>query len=343
MKHVVDVSEHQGVIDWDTVKGNIDGAIIRLGYGGDYSEQDDKQAVRNISECERLGIPWGAYLYSYAADADSARAEFKHAQRVLNGKLPALGVWLDTEEAGLQSASRSAANAFCAAAKSAGYHTGVYTYQSWYWQCLEGIENEWPVWGASYGDSCTIPNIVAWQYTSDGSVPGVQGRVDLNHWYDESGFNAGAWVQTDNGRWWYRNTDGSWPTGWANIGDTWYLFDGDGWMLTGWQLVEGKWYLLADSGAMLTGWQMVGGKWYYMTNTGAMATGWIKNGDTWYYTDSDGKMQTGWQLVDGTWYFMDETGAMAEGCAKTIGDTFYAFDESGKLMPHAIRLTEVDA
>ena len=64
----VDVSKHNGNVDWQAVKnagyGNF--AIIRAGYGGDYSNQDDPQFERNVNECERLGIPYGVYLYSYS-------------------------------------------------------------------------------------------------------------------------------------------------------------------------------------------------------------------------------------------------------------------------------------
>lgn len=58
---LIDVSEHNGVIDWNQVKGHIDGAIIRCGFGMDQADQDDKQWSRNVAECERLGIPFGVY------------------------------------------------------------------------------------------------------------------------------------------------------------------------------------------------------------------------------------------------------------------------------------------
>ena len=51
--YVIDVSEHQGVINWDAVKPNIAGAILRCGYGDNYESQDDAQWTRNLAECER--------------------------------------------------------------------------------------------------------------------------------------------------------------------------------------------------------------------------------------------------------------------------------------------------
>lgn len=338
---VIDVSEHQGYIDWDTVAKSIDGAIIRVGYGSDCASQDDAQAVRNIMACKRLGIPWGAYIYSYAKNADDARSEYAHAKRVIGGETPALGLWFDTEEAGCEAASWDACMAFCEAARADGHYTGVYTFQAWYWTNLVGIESAWPVWGASYGDACTIPGIVAWQYTSDGSIAGIDGRVDCNKWYIEP--TSGRWVCDDTG-WWYRRADGTWPrSAWEKIDGEWYLFSEDGYMRTGWAYAEGAWYYLGADGAMRTGWVNAGGKWYFLQANGAMATGWVRNGDVWYYTDSDGVMTTGWQLVGGTWYWMGPDGAVAQGTVKAIGDTFYAFDGSGAMQPKALKLEEVSA
>ena len=58
---VIDVSSHDGLIDWNRIEEHIEGVIIRIGYGNDIEGQDDKQAIRNMNECERLGIPYGVY------------------------------------------------------------------------------------------------------------------------------------------------------------------------------------------------------------------------------------------------------------------------------------------
>lgn len=71
----IDVSFVQGRVDWDKLKGNIDFAIIRCGYGNNQANQDDVQWARNVAECNRLGIPWGTYLYSYATSAADAGSE----------------------------------------------------------------------------------------------------------------------------------------------------------------------------------------------------------------------------------------------------------------------------
>lgn len=75
----IDVSNANGRVDWDKLKGNIDFAILRCGYGSDMSSQDDKQWARNVAECNRLGIPWDVYLYSYAMTVKEAESEAAHA------------------------------------------------------------------------------------------------------------------------------------------------------------------------------------------------------------------------------------------------------------------------
>ena len=143
------------------------------------------------------------------------------------------------------------------------------------------------------------------QYSSHGRLDGYSGNLDLDKAYmDADGWASyvGAasgqptgWIQQD-GRWWYRQADGSYTRGgWEHIGGKWYLFDADGWMLTGWQKVGGKWYYLTDSGAMATGWVNDGGEWYYMDpKTGAMHAADVQSiGGKWYAFGDSGEMQYG--------------------------------------------------
>ena len=89
---VIDVSSYNGFIQWDNMKNYIEGTIIRIGYGSDIQSQDDAAAIRNMDECERLGIPYGVYLYSYALDYYDAASETAHALTLLKGRYPELGV-----------------------------------------------------------------------------------------------------------------------------------------------------------------------------------------------------------------------------------------------------------
>lgn len=99
MAVIIDVSGHDGLIDWDSAKEHIEGVIIRIGYGNDYAYQDDKQAVQNMDECERLGIPYGVYIYSYAMTMQETESEISHTLRMLKGRNPVRGVWFDMEDA----------------------------------------------------------------------------------------------------------------------------------------------------------------------------------------------------------------------------------------------------
>ena len=98
----IDVSQYQGVIDWDTTAQYIDFAIIRCGRGSDLTAQDDTKWAVNTAACERLGIPYGVYLYSLAQTDEEARSEAAHALRLLDGKHPQLPVYLDLEDSGIR-------------------------------------------------------------------------------------------------------------------------------------------------------------------------------------------------------------------------------------------------
>ena len=100
---IIDVSYHNGVINWERVKASgCAGAILRCGYGDDITSQDDKQWVRNLAECKRLGIPVGVYLYSYATCDRQAESELDHILRLIKGHTFQLPIFLDVEEPGTQ-------------------------------------------------------------------------------------------------------------------------------------------------------------------------------------------------------------------------------------------------
>ena len=191
-KLIIDVSEHQGKINWQAVKPHIDGAIIRCGYGDDDPSQDDKQWKRNISECERLGIPHGVYLYSYADTMEHARSEVAHVRRLLKGRKLQYPVYFDTEQAGCEGLSRQASDYFCSEVEKMGYWAGVYTYASWYRNYLNGL-TRYTLWIADFGINDGKPHekpnvgatIDMWQYSSMALVSGIDGRVDISYCYKD--------------------------------------------------------------------------------------------------------------------------------------------------------------
>ncbi|CAB1243797.1 Glycosyl hydrolase family 25 [Ruminococcaceae bacterium BL-6] len=192
----IDVSNANGHIDWDATKSHIDFAILRCGYGSDRADQDDKQWEHNVSECIRLGIPWGVYLYSYAMSTAEAESEAAHALRLLKGRKPVLPVFIDMEDADGYKAKRGGISKqlatsicwiFCDALAVAGYSPGVYANKDWAVNRLDMAKlSKYPFWLAQYNNCVTYSGKYdLWQYTSSGTIPGVTGKVDMNYCYRE--------------------------------------------------------------------------------------------------------------------------------------------------------------
>ncbi|MBQ2880341.1 MAG: cell wall-binding repeat-containing protein, partial [Anaerotignum sp.] len=181
----IDVSEHQGTIDWEKVKAaGIDFAIIRCGYGQDMASQDDLYFEYNADECERLGIPYGVYLYSYATNTTRASGEADHALRLLEGRHLSYPVYFDMEDSSTIGSDLGAiAETFCDKISAAGYPVGVYANLNWWNNYLtDNCFDDWHRWVAQYNSSCQYEGTYAlWQYTSSGSVNGISGRVDMNY------------------------------------------------------------------------------------------------------------------------------------------------------------------
>ena len=201
---LIDVSHHQGVIDWEQVKASgIAGAIIRCGYGMDLTEQDDAQWRRNADECTRLGIPFGVYLYSYADTAEKAESEARHALRLAAGYRLSYPIFYDMEKEGTENGASERARIFCNRIRTAGYMAGVYANKHWWEQVLYDV-TDCSRWVARYHDVLEMENVDIWQYTSKGSIPGISGNVDLNYCYRDfsagSGDGAGQGEQETGGK-----------------------------------------------------------------------------------------------------------------------------------------------
>lgn len=185
---LIDVSYHQGKIDWEKAKRHIDGAIIRCGFGSDMVNQDDKKFRENADACIKHGIPFGVYLYSYAKTIEQAKSEAAHVLRLLEpykGKL-SYPVYYDLEEAGTENGAVERAIVFGDIIEANGYWCGIYANQYWWRTHLKDKLDRFTKWVAKY--SSAKPTGISgtydiWQYTSDGSVPGINGRVDMNLCY----------------------------------------------------------------------------------------------------------------------------------------------------------------
>lgn len=184
----IDVSEHQGKIDWDKVKASgVEFAIIRAGYGMDQTDQDDSQFLRNIAECKRLGIPYGIYLYSYANTLEKGLSEAQHILRLIKTSQakPSLGIWYDIEDK-IQSNLEQPflaqiIHGFASKMEENGYNIGIYANLKWLTTKLDSsITSSYPIWLAHWTDQTSYPSYQLWQYTSSGSISGINGNVDFN-------------------------------------------------------------------------------------------------------------------------------------------------------------------
>lgn len=191
----IDVSAYQGTIDWAKVKaGGIQFAILKI-IRKDFNR--DKQFEANWSGCKANGITvQGVYNYSYATTVTKARNDARKVAEVLNGRETM--VWLDVEDncqKGLRSKLIDIINAYGDVIRSYGLAFGVYTGKSFYNSYIKPYGGvKYPMWIAAYGKNKgnmdlkyqpQIENMVGWQYTSKGSVSGVNGNVDMNVWYRE--------------------------------------------------------------------------------------------------------------------------------------------------------------
>lgn len=193
-KKGIDVSYHQGTIDWKKVKNaGIEFAILRIGYGM-YDYQKDKQFENNYKNARANGIPVGVYHYSYATSVEEAKKEANLVVKWLNGRDLEYPVYFDIEDNSQAKLGKSTLNAmcraFCEIIEKAGYWAGIYSNKNWATNIISGAElgKDYTYWIAQYNDKCTYNGPYAiWQYSSSGKVNGISGNVDMNYQYAEVG------------------------------------------------------------------------------------------------------------------------------------------------------------
>ena len=205
-KKGIDVSYHQGTIDWGKVKNSgIEFAIIRIGYGM-YDNQKDTQFETNYKNARAVGIPVGVYHYSYAKTVDEAKREADLVLKWLNNRDLDLPVYFDIEDKTQQNLGKDVLNnickAFCNAIEAGGYWAGIYSNKYWATSLVDGptLGKRYTYWVAQYNSKCTYTGPYAmWQYSSSGSVNGISGRVDMNYLYAELGGKKGGSTTSSSG------------------------------------------------------------------------------------------------------------------------------------------------
>ena len=192
-KNGIDVSSHQGNIDWSSVKAaGINFAIIRVGYRGSKSGVlvEDSCFKKNIKGATAAGINVGVYFFTQAVTEAEAVEEASMALSLCSGYNLTYPIFVDTENGsggaranGLDKAARTACvSAFCKTVANGGRKAGVYASKSWYNNKIDASAfSSYFIWVAQYNTTCTYKGKYnMWQYSSKGSVPGIKGNVDVN-------------------------------------------------------------------------------------------------------------------------------------------------------------------
>ena len=191
-KKIIDVSAYQKDINWDTIKsiGDVDGAIIRVGWGMSYNDEagTDSKFDRNIKAVKRLGIPYSIYLYGYAACNNAAEKEAKFVTEMMKKyNIPSnTFIWYDAEENRSRNIYNQVIPTFVNRMHSNGYkNVGVYG-NLYYLDSTNGVLNtntirNYPIWVAQYYKKLQYTgNWRGWQFTSTGSINGINGNVDVS-------------------------------------------------------------------------------------------------------------------------------------------------------------------
>ena len=187
----IDVSVHNGDIDWQKVKADgIVFAIIRAGYGR-LASQKDKRFEQNYSGAKAVGIPVGAYWYSYAMNENEARQEADVFLSVIKGKQFEMPVYFDLEEKkqfdlGKEKVS-AIMRAFLEKVESAGYFTGLYgSASSLTTHAADDIKSRYTIWLAHWCNQTNYTGAYGiWQHSEKGEVAGINGNVDLDIGYKD--------------------------------------------------------------------------------------------------------------------------------------------------------------
>ena len=183
----IDVSEHQGNIDWSRVyKSGIKFAMIRASYG--YSNID-KTFSQNATNAVKNGVLVGAYHYCYAADVKSAQIEAYHFLDTIKNYKIQYPIALDIEDKNQDSLSKKSitdvAFNFLNILALAKYYVMIYSSVSWFSYKLDdkrliGYDH----WIAQWGPKNTYDGITGiWQFSNEGVIDGINTPVDLNYGY----------------------------------------------------------------------------------------------------------------------------------------------------------------
>ncbi len=329
----IDVSHYQGAINWTAVaQSGISFAFVRVGT----SKTIDTQYINNLQGAAAAGLRVGVYWYSYAMSAEQAANEAYLLLQLIAPYQVSFPVVIDIEaqcqKALTMAQQQEIVNTFGSIVYDAGYMPMVYASRNWYVQRLGDVS--WQKWVAQYSDTNTMPySYGVWQYTSSGSVPGINGRVDMDYLYTDYSQTIipEGFLTTSTGTYYYNNY--RWQKGWVtpSSGGKYFCDVSNGLVWTGW-MNDGvnQYYLDPSKGGMATvGLADIDSARYYFSADGIMQTGLLTVGEgIQTYFGADGKAVKGFvPLADGTRYFNDDY-VMLTGL-QTIGENIYYLGTDG--------------
>lgn len=182
----IDISEHNGSINFDKVQNQIEGAILRIGWIGNKSNHTiDKRFEEYYSECIKRGIKVGIYVYSYCKSVDTVIDGLLWLLKKLNHRHLDLPIFLDLEDNTIENCDlTNQAIEFCKNVEINGYKSGIYASKYWFTKKIDVYKLEnYKIWLAEWNgkENPTVSfKVDLWQYTSDGKINGIKSRVDLN-------------------------------------------------------------------------------------------------------------------------------------------------------------------
>lgn len=194
-KFVIDVSSHNGTVDWTQVK--VDGVLIRLGYRG-YGQGTltmDTQFNANIQGCIKNNLAYGVYWFTTAINETEAVEEAEYVLKAVKNLKLWYPIFIDTEYSNSSKNGRSdkigkaqrtsIIRAFCERILREGYIPGVYSSESWLKDMIDVDKLPYRYWIANYSKRPTYHNFDGWQRTSAGKVDGIATNVDVSEWYSD--------------------------------------------------------------------------------------------------------------------------------------------------------------
>lgn len=244
----IDVSEFQGVIDWEKVAAaGIKYVVLRAIT----KEGVDKQFERNYQNARAAGLKVGVYAFCYDKTKAQAKSRAKRLLEVLGARSLELPVFYDLEWTAMERMAKETITEIAIAFSeeirtNSNYRVGLYMNMHWYKNCIIPDEvSGYDLWIASQKSVKPVEGIAGQQYSWAGRIDGIRGKVDLDRWYksyEEEKKIIPGWHKIGE-KWKYMKPDGTFmKSSWIEHKSFWYYVGEDGYMLTGPQIVDGECY-----------------------------------------------------------------------------------------------------